>query len=41
VPYDRKRGEKPALSDQEIDDVVAFLRTLNDGYRAPQNSSGK
>ena len=41
VPYDRKRGEKPALSDKEIDDVVAFLRTLNDGYRAPQNPPGK
>jgi cytochrome c peroxidase len=28
--------EKPALSDGEIDDVVAFLGTLTDGYRAPQ-----
>ncbi len=35
VPYHRKRGEKPALTEQEIDDVVAFLRTLDDGYRAP------
>ena len=30
VPYGGKRGGKPALSDQEIDDVVAFLRTLTD-----------
>ncbi|NBX05641.1 MAG: hypothetical protein EBR18_06000 [Betaproteobacteria bacterium] len=41
VPYDRKRGEKPALSDKEVDDVVTFLRTLNDGYRLPQNPAGK
>ena len=30
VPYGGKRGGKPALSDEEIDDVVAFLRTLTD-----------
>jgi len=32
VPYDRKPGERPALTPAEIDDVVAFLRTLDDGY---------
>jgi cytochrome c peroxidase len=32
-PFDRKAGEVPALSDAEIDDVVAFLRTLTDGYK--------
>lgn len=31
VPYDRKPGEKPALTPAEIDDVVAFLKTLDDG----------
>ena len=30
VPYGGKRGGLPSLSDQEIDDVVAFLRTLTD-----------
>ncbi len=30
VPYGGKRGGKPSLSDEEIDDVVAFLRTLSD-----------
>src|SRR5262249_39707724 len=30
VPYDRKPGEMPRLSAQEIDDIIAFLRTLND-----------
>jgi cytochrome c peroxidase len=33
VPYDRKPGEAPALTPGEIDDVVAFLKTLDDGYR--------
>ena len=32
VPYDRKPGEAPALTPGEIDDVVAFLKTLDDGY---------
>ena len=34
APYDRKPGDSPALDDREIDDVIAFLRTLNDGWRA-------
>ena len=33
VPYNRQPGDAPALSDAEVDDVVAFLRTLSDGYR--------
>ena len=32
VPYDRMPGETPALTPAEIDDVVAFLKTLDDGY---------
>jgi len=32
-PYHRERGRRPALRDDEIDDLVAFLRTLTDGYR--------
>jgi cytochrome c peroxidase len=32
-PFDRKAGDKPALSDSEIDDIVAFLGTLTDGYK--------
>lgn len=32
VPYDRKEGGTPALTPAEIDDVVAFLATLDDGY---------
>ncbi|MDP3702227.1 MAG: cytochrome c peroxidase [Hylemonella sp.] len=33
VPYDRKRGEAPALNEAEIEDVIAFLQTLNDGWK--------
>ena len=32
-PYDRTLGQAPALNEQEIDDVIAFLNTLTDGYR--------
>ena len=32
APYNRGPGEQPALSDAEIDDVIAFLRALTDGY---------
>ena len=32
APYNRQLGEVPALSDAEIDDLVAFLQTLSDGY---------
>ena len=32
APYNRRPREVPALSDAEIDDVIAFLKTLNDGY---------
>jgi cytochrome c peroxidase len=31
-PFDRKAGDAPALTPAEIDDVVAFLGTLTDGY---------
>ncbi len=33
VPYDRKRGEAPRLNEEEIQDLVAFLRTLSDGWK--------
>ena len=32
APYTRSRGDVPALSDAEIDDLIAFLKTLNDGF---------
>lgn len=33
-PFDRKPGEKPAMNEAEIKDVVVFLNTLTDGYQA-------
>jgi cytochrome c peroxidase len=33
VPYNRKPGDAPALNDAEIEDVIAFLKTLTDGYQ--------
>ena len=30
VPYDRKPGQKPRLTDEEIDAITAFLETLTD-----------
>jgi cytochrome c peroxidase len=32
-PFDRMVGEQPRLSDGDIDDIVAFLNTLTDGYK--------
>ena len=32
APFDRKMGDKPALNDAEINDIIAFLKTLTDGY---------
>ncbi|MBV8621681.1 MAG: c-type cytochrome [Curvibacter sp.] len=33
APFDRKAGDTPALSEQEAQDIIAFLRTLSDGYK--------
>ncbi|MFN8571275.1 MAG: cytochrome c peroxidase [Gemmatimonadaceae bacterium] len=32
APFDRQSAGEPALADAELADIVAFLRTLNDGY---------
>jgi cytochrome c peroxidase len=32
-PYGRQPGDTPAFSDAEIDDLIAFLRTLTDGWQ--------
>ena len=34
-PYNRPRGAKPALDDEDIDAIVAFLGTLTDALYAP------
>jgi cytochrome c peroxidase len=33
APFDRHPGDRPAMTSAEEDDIVAFLRTLTDGYR--------
>jgi cytochrome c peroxidase len=34
APFDRHAGDRPALSEADIGDIVAFLNTLTDGYVA-------
>jgi cytochrome c peroxidase len=31
-PFDRHLGEKPAMTEGEMQDIIAFLKTLTDGY---------
>jgi len=33
-PFDRQPGETPAMTSQDEADIIAFLKTLNDGYSA-------
>lgn len=35
APFNRPATSGPALTEPEINDIVAFLRTLSDGYRTP------
>jgi len=30
IPYDRRKGQKPRLSEKDVDAIVAFLETLTD-----------
>ena len=32
-PFDKHLGDRPRLSSEEIDDIIAFLQTLTDGYK--------
>lgn len=34
-PFNRRPGQPPALSEQDVRDIVAFLRTLTDGFEPP------
>ncbi|QGZ61798.1 cytochrome-c peroxidase [Paraburkholderia acidisoli] len=40
-PLTRKPGERPAWNEHDIDDVMAFLKTLNDGYRPARRSTAQ
>ena len=32
-PFDRHPGETPAMTAQDVSDIIAFLQTLTDGYK--------
>jgi len=32
APFDRKPGDEPAMTDDEIRDIIAFVKTLDDGF---------
>lgn len=36
-PFDRKLGQAPAMTEQDMRDIIAFLGTLTDGYQ-PQST---
>lgn len=33
APLDRKLGDQPAMTDRDIEDIIAFMKTLSDGYK--------
>jgi len=35
APFTQRLGDEPVWSEADIADVIAFLKTLNDGYRPP------
>ncbi|PLQ00085.1 cytochrome-c peroxidase [Cupriavidus pauculus] len=41
MPLDQRRaGSPPPMTDQEMQDLIAFLNTLTDGYVAPATAAG-
>lgn len=40
APFDRKPGQQPALNEAEMDDIIAFLGTLTDGYKPAGQAAG-
>jgi cytochrome c peroxidase len=40
APLTGKPGGKPIWNDRDIDDVIAYLKTLNDGYTTRPNNAG-
>lgn len=39
-PFDRRPGQLPALSPQDVSDIVSFLKTLSDGFQVPADPQG-
>jgi cytochrome c peroxidase len=40
APFDRHAGDRPALSEADIKDIVAFLNTLTDGFEPRKSGTG-
>jgi cytochrome c peroxidase len=40
-PFDRHIGDEARLSGEEIDDIIAFLQTLTDGYQGGTGNPGE
>jgi cytochrome c peroxidase len=32
-PFERMFGDPPAMTDQDIRHIIAFMKTLSDGYK--------
>lgn len=41
APFDRRPGEPPALGETDVADLVAFLNTLTDVFRAARSAGGR
>lgn len=39
APFDRHAGDRPPMSEGDIRDIVAFLRTLSDGYEPAKTNA--
>jgi cytochrome c peroxidase len=39
APFDRHIGDKPSLTDQNIQDIITFLHTLDDGYTSTEGTA--
>lgn len=39
APFNRQAGDSPALTDQDIQDILAFLHALDDGYTSAEGQT--
>jgi cytochrome c peroxidase len=39
APFNRRLGETPAMTEQDETDIIAFLKTLNDGYKVGEQAA--
>lgn len=41
APFDRKPGQAPAMSDQDMRDIIAYLKTLTDAYEVSPRAGSR